>query len=336
LVSSAFQATAMGDDFDSFCDQAQIILSGPPLDRQFLSGLWDGADKDLNRAINHLLGLPEDKVVREGQGGGGASPVESKPSKKESKSSKKVSKEGKKKEKKEEAKPTADDWGGGFFDTSASGFPDSGFQTDFPSGGFQTGIPQSTPAFPGMAGTPQVQQPFQTLPPAQQMPSYPDPSSFAAPFQSQPAYPHPNQPYGQQMSPTQPHQPQQPLPHINQGPPLSQPPPNQSMPNGFGQSMQHLPFSPNQSPMPDSAKMPMGQPYGAATPSTAWDSESDSENDWWNNPAPLAYHGGNLHGAAPHGPMQSASCFSAQMAGGQGGGFAPGPQFGSQAMPGWG
>lgn len=24
----------MGDDFDSFCDQAQIILSGPPLDRQ--------------------------------------------------------------------------------------------------------------------------------------------------------------------------------------------------------------------------------------------------------------------------------------------------------------
>lgn len=88
---------------------------------RFLSGLWDGADKDLNRAINHLLGLPEDKVreqifdnavhsriaclaipktvfcglqvVREGQGGGGASPVESKPSKKESKSSKKVSKE---------------------------------------------------------------------------------------------------------------------------------------------------------------------------------------------------------------------------------------------------
>lgn len=29
---------------------------------RFLSGLWDGADKDLNRAINHLLGLPEDKV----------------------------------------------------------------------------------------------------------------------------------------------------------------------------------------------------------------------------------------------------------------------------------
>eukprot|EP00435_Cladocopium_sp_Y103_P008958 s3552_g2.t1 len=72
--------------------KAQIILSGPPLDRQFLSGLWDGADKDLNRAINHLLGLPEDKVVREGQGGGGASPAESKP-KKESKSSKKTSKD---------------------------------------------------------------------------------------------------------------------------------------------------------------------------------------------------------------------------------------------------
>jgi hypothetical protein len=29
---------------------------------RFLSGLWDGADKDLNRAINHLLGLPEEKV----------------------------------------------------------------------------------------------------------------------------------------------------------------------------------------------------------------------------------------------------------------------------------
>lgn len=70
--------------------------------------------------------------------------------------------------------------------TLPGGFPDSGFQTDFPSGGFQTGrdpffdskystglntaslsldpcilchlsgIPQSTPAFPGMAGTPQV------------------------------------------------------------------------------------------------------------------------------------------------------------------------------------
>ena len=35
-----------GAEFDSFVQQAQLILSGPPLDRQFLAGLWDGADKD--------------------------------------------------------------------------------------------------------------------------------------------------------------------------------------------------------------------------------------------------------------------------------------------------
>lgn len=341
----------MGDDFDSFCQQAQIILSGPPLDRQFLSGLWDGADKDLNRAINHLLGLPEEKVIREGQGGGGASPAESKP-KKESKSSKKTSKEGKKKEKKEESKPAADDWGGGFFESSA-GFPDAGFQTDFASGGFQTGaasfagMPQPDPGFSSMPGMPQQvqQQAFQTLPPqvqsapAAQMPSYPD-ASFGAPFQSQQSQhpqhysqPSPAQPYGQQMPLTQQPQPQhhhQQPPPFSQGPPLAQPPAHPSIPTSYAQqSMLHPPYSPNPSPGPDFAKMPLGQPYGSpATPSTMWDSESDSENDWWNNPAPLAYHGG---------AAQPGSEFPTQV-GGPGNGFSPvPPQFGSQAaMPGWG
>eukprot|EP00435_Cladocopium_sp_Y103_P005098 s6205_g1.t1 len=210
---------------------------------------------------------------------------------------------GKKKEKKEEAKPAADDWGGGFFETSA-GFPDAGFQTDFASGGFQTGaasfagMPQPDAGFSSMAGMQQQvqQQAFQTLPPqmqpaqAAQMPTYPD-ASFGAPFQSQHSqqsqpYSQPSQalPYGQQMPLTQQPQPQhhhQQPPPFSQGPPLTQPP-HPSLPTSYAQQSMLPPYSPNQSPGPDSAKIPFGQPYGSpATPSTVWDSESDSLAPQW-------------------------------------------------------
>ena len=42
----------MGDDFDSFCDQAQIILSGPPLDRQ--SHVLSGTERELSHSLASL------------------------------------------------------------------------------------------------------------------------------------------------------------------------------------------------------------------------------------------------------------------------------------------
>ena len=31
--------------------------------------VWNGADADMNRALNHVLDSPEDKIVRSGGGG---------------------------------------------------------------------------------------------------------------------------------------------------------------------------------------------------------------------------------------------------------------------------
>lgn len=66
-----------------------------------------------------------------------------------------------------------------------------------------------------------------------------------------------------------------------------------------------------------------GASFAPATPTTAggWDSESDSDNDWWNNPAPLqsqrggGSHGGDALGAAPSqfGTLESASQYPTQM-----------------------
>lgn len=66
--------------FDSFVSTAQSML-GSDLSRDWLFEIWVGADADANRALNHVLDSPEDKVKRNG-GGGNKSSGESKPAKK--------------------------------------------------------------------------------------------------------------------------------------------------------------------------------------------------------------------------------------------------------------
>ncbi|CAD7923571.1 unnamed protein product [Amoebophrya sp. A120] len=77
--------------FEDFVATA-TAMGGNDLSRGWLKELWEGADSDMNRAINHLLDTPEDKYKREsGGGGGGGGEQQSKHSskmKKEHKSSK--------------------------------------------------------------------------------------------------------------------------------------------------------------------------------------------------------------------------------------------------------
>jgi hypothetical protein len=53
--------------FDSFVSQAQGML-GSDLSEDWLFEVWQGADADVNRALNHVLDTPENKIKR---GGGG-------------------------------------------------------------------------------------------------------------------------------------------------------------------------------------------------------------------------------------------------------------------------
>lgn len=52
------------DQFESFVQQAQAIL-GSDVSRSWLTDVWAGADGDLNRALNHALDTPSDKVKRD-------------------------------------------------------------------------------------------------------------------------------------------------------------------------------------------------------------------------------------------------------------------------------
>ncbi|EER17090.1 Alpha/beta-gliadin A-V precursor, putative [Perkinsus marinus ATCC 50983] len=54
-------------DFENFCTQAKSLM-GNDLDDDWLLEMWSGADGDLNRALNHVLDSPEDKVKRSGGG----------------------------------------------------------------------------------------------------------------------------------------------------------------------------------------------------------------------------------------------------------------------------
>ncbi len=53
--------------FDAFSNQAQGML-GSDLSEDWLFEIWQGADADLNRALNHVLDTPEDKIKRNGGG----------------------------------------------------------------------------------------------------------------------------------------------------------------------------------------------------------------------------------------------------------------------------
>ena len=66
--------------FDAFVSTAQAML-GSDLSNDWLFEIWVGADADANRALNHVLDSPEDKIKRNG-GGGNKSANESKPAKK--------------------------------------------------------------------------------------------------------------------------------------------------------------------------------------------------------------------------------------------------------------
>ncbi len=65
--------------FDAFVSTSQAML-GSDLSRDWLFEIWVGADADPNRALNHVLDSPEDKVRR--TSGGNKSSSESKPAKK--------------------------------------------------------------------------------------------------------------------------------------------------------------------------------------------------------------------------------------------------------------
>ncbi|CAJ1367055.1 unnamed protein product [Effrenium voratum] len=274
-----------GAEFDSFVQQAQLILSGPPLDRQFLAGLWDGADKDLNRAINHLLGLPEENIVREGQGGANQSPTAGGgggggDAKKDKKHKKEKEKEKEKKKDKSPKKEATDDFGTGFgggFDAFPSSFPDS--------------------AYTQQASWPPYQQPM-TQPPPQSQPAYTQPD-FSSPYQQPVTQPPPQS----QPAYTQPDYYQQP---VTLPPPQSQPAYTQP---GYSPPYQQPGTQPLQQDLPQSHQYmsAVGKPPFGGTPDLGWESESDSENDWWNNPAPLP-------GPSQYGTLQSASQFPTQMA----------------------
>ena len=58
-------------EYDQFVSQACAIL-GNDIDREWLSEMWQGADSDLNRALNHVIDTPPNKIRRGGGGGAAA------------------------------------------------------------------------------------------------------------------------------------------------------------------------------------------------------------------------------------------------------------------------
>ena len=70
--------------FEAFVSTAQGIM-GNDLSTDWLFEVWSGADADPNRALNHVLDSPEDKIRRNGGSGGNKSSSEAKTPKKSSK-----------------------------------------------------------------------------------------------------------------------------------------------------------------------------------------------------------------------------------------------------------
>ena len=56
--------------YEDFIESAKI-MGGSDIDPAWLKELWDGADGDANRALNHLIDTPPDKFRRGGSSGGG-------------------------------------------------------------------------------------------------------------------------------------------------------------------------------------------------------------------------------------------------------------------------
>ncbi|KAF4685250.1 hypothetical protein FOZ63_000122, partial [Perkinsus olseni] len=163
-------------DFENFCAQAKSLM-GNDLDQDWLLEMWSGADGDLNRALNHVLDSPEDKIKRTGGGhkpSSAAAPPPPPP-----KSPKK------KKHHKTSAPPPA---------------PAPAWDDEYDDPFFQTPVPAAPPAAPAQAALPP--------PPPQQPQPQPAPPATAPAmqqgYQQQPMPQQPGYPPQPQMMPSQP------------------------------------------------------------------------------------------------------------------------------------
>jgi len=174
--------------FSAFVSQSQAIM-GSDLSEDWLFEIWQGADADPNRALNHVLDTPEDKIKR--SSGGKSSHNEPKTPKKSSKAPR-------------ESKPAPA--------TPATTWGDDDYQAP-PSPPPQHHAPAPAPA------QPQYHQPAPQ--PQMAAPGYPQPQMAA------PGYPQPQpMPYPQSqpmMMPPQMMQPMYQQPAMMQ-PPMSGPP----------------------------------------------------------------------------------------------------------------
>lgn len=183
--------------FEDFVQNANMIMGGAPLDRKFLTGIWDGADKDLNRAINHLMGTDESKLIREGQAGqaDGASPKKDKKKGERRSSSSKASKD----------RSAPADFPSDPF--SSAGGPDQFPSSVFGGGSFgDSGFAQMSQGMPPVQSTTQFMQPqmqpqmppyTQTHMPPHMQPQPPNMQPQMMPPHMQPQMPPHMQPQGQ-------------------------------------------------------------------------------------------------------------------------------------------
>ncbi|KAF4696391.1 hypothetical protein FOZ60_000841 [Perkinsus olseni] len=153
-------------DFENFCAQAKSLM-GNDLDQDWLLEMWSGADGDLNRALNHVLDSPEDKIKR--TGGGHKPSSTAAPPPPPPKSPKK------KKHHKTSAPPPApapawdDEYDDPFFQTPVPAAPPAApAQAALPSTATTAAAPQPAPP----ATAPAMQQGYQQQPMPQQ-PGYP-------------------------------------------------------------------------------------------------------------------------------------------------------------------
>ncbi|KAF4653567.1 hypothetical protein FOL46_009103 [Perkinsus olseni] len=186
-------------DFEYFCAQAKSLM-GNDLDQDWLLEMWSGADGDLNRALNHVLDSPEDKIKR--TGGGHKSSSAAAPPPPPPKSPKK------KKHHKTSAPPPPP-------------APAPAWDDEYEDPFFQTPVPAAPPAAPAQAAPPPPPQPQQQQPPPQPAPPATAPAMQQG-YQQQPMPQQPGYPPQPQMMPSQPTQPAM-------GPPSTMPAQQQPM-----------------------------------------------------------------------------------------------------------
>lgn len=159
--------------FNAFVSQAQAIM-GADLSEDWLFEIWQGADADANRALNHVLDTPEEKIKR---GGGG------KQSRSEPKTPKKSS------SRPRESKPAPP--------TPATTWDDDDYQAP------PSPPPQQHHAPPPAQHPPQYQQPAPGMPQQPQSMPYPQPQPMPYPSMY-PGMPQPTMPTMPMMPPQAP------------------------------------------------------------------------------------------------------------------------------------